>query len=751
MRAEKKSLAERIWQGAVAGVFSLFLANPLLPATTIKAEVEQLKIRGVMVYYTSSYENTKELREDLGEKRFRKAFLGGGPDDMPQVSGQPYTESFYDFSKRMKKKKQRTILNFNDQEGREVVEVDGIAINFFDLAEAHEKLFRERYTLELDPENFPEVTPELERELQNLTDLVINTTLGSWYHSCPASTMELDLYSDMSTILTQKQKKELHKDIDHLCNDELKGKWINRRTRGGTIEGVGRTGALTNEADDNYIIQKKDQDRPGSFILRKARTEKELRMKGVKGKEVFEGIQGLRDDDISLGRGMQYMARYYMNVNLYFMQLEKILEKQGIALKGVPYMPLFTPEEFDKALKNIATTPVAVAPFATARTSFGVPQIFNPSGRGKDDLTDFIVDLFGKDIDVEGIKEYVQARGRVRDLRKLEGGYLSEGVVSLGDKVIKLDANAKQAKTQRTFYANEFDELGLYQTKSLSDKVTVVDGVALWDMTNVAAHYQTENLFDTSRRKRVPLNERPYDVIQFLTKDLTYADIQKDVKDKGARDLYDFIDHFMYVAGVFHKEAQGKITTYLPSGPQKIHGMDHTTRVLTFENQNEVVYAELKRLLPEEKIKELRQPLEEIIAALGSGNLTVIHGDFKYANTVDCAVVDPLLRFGKEYEDLARFLTDLNLHLADPSMDLGPSLVEHFLERYIQHRSTHDSLFRRDYTKQREIIRDYTNSQYEQDFRRLGCMHKRDLTDPQNMRNAEAFLRRIEQLYRNLV
>ncbi len=347
----------------------------------------------------------------------------------------------------------------------------------------------------------------------------------------------------------------------------------------------------------------------------------------------------------------------------------------------------------------------------------------------EDKTRTFLIDTFGSEINVDSYKEYFAKKGGITNLRKLPGGFCAQAVVSIGNIVVKLDDHISNAIRQREFNARELGEINGFIPKPISE-VAVIDDVALWDMENVSNRYKQENLFDRSRKKRAAMDMDAVKVLEKLN-DKQYMIQTYNAVKQGAHCLYDKIDHCLYVLGLFHTEATMEKVGDLGIPLLEVTSDKYKNRIMAVRKKNEIVLPNIKNMITPDHVSELLSPLDYAVGLLKEGNV-VLHGDAKAENWVNGALIDPRLRIGKEVEDIAMLLED-------PEFNLSPEMINHFINRYIQHRGMQDNNFRDNMGKHKGIHEEYNVAAYKENVRRFGAMQKRDLIVPKYMNMMQIF------------
>ncbi|MCK5026399.1 MAG: hypothetical protein KAS15_07405, partial [Nanoarchaeota archaeon] len=151
------------------------------------------------------------------------------------------------------------------------------------------------------------------------------------------------------------------------------------------------------------------------------------------------------------------------------------------------------------------------------------------------------------------------------------------------------------------------------------------------------------------------------------------------VKQEGALNLYDYIDHFMYVIGLFHSNKSMSLDLAPP-----IH---KTSNGNTYVDAiNDVPNNDFNHIFNMYgfKLDDCKGVLKEIQKVIKENAYCPILGDFKKNNTIKGHIIDyDRIRLGHPIEDIARFLEQSEFALTnDEKM--------HFVQKYIMHRQIYD-------------------------------------------------------------
>ncbi len=362
---------------------------------------------------------------------------------------------------------------------------------------------------------------------------------------------------------------------------------------------------------------------------------------------------------------------------------------------------------------------------------------------GRASLDDFILDTFGLELDPTAIRRTLESHGPITSLRKIDGGYSSAGVVSLGEIVIKLDADLTRAEQEKKLLSLDMGEVSLYLPRPLSEKIEVLSGLAVWKMKNVSKVYQSENLFERSKGKRAPFTDASFRIMHELTQNINYLPAQLLARNQGAADLYDLLDHYMCVLGLFHTAVSNQEGITLNDNPHFSDPEQHRDRILTIYPLNLGIQSEISSLFSQVELNKILGAYSRASSKLRSGRLVKIHGDLKAENVIDGNIVDPSLRSGKEVEDQVRLLSDAVYALPKP-------IISHFINRYIQHRRLNDAVFESKDLLPSEMHELAPYALFVEDVRRVGAMQKRNLLNPENFRTLTLYLNRADQTYQRI-
>lgn len=205
------------------------------------------------------------------------------------------------------------------------------------------------------------------------------------------------------------------------------------------------------------------------------------------------------------------------------------------------------------------------------------------------------------------------------------------------------------------------------------------------------------------------------------------------VKEQGAKDLYDYIDHYIYVLALFHSSKKLELNLAPPS---------HMRDISYIERIKESKNLEFLRLIRNRlgNLENFKSQLREINDEILESSYCPIIGDFKIANTVKGYVIDyDRVRVGVPVEDIAKFLEQSEFNLS-----YGERL--HFLKRYNLHRNILDSDFTLE--KQNEIFNLYNKIAFNENMRTLAgkCCNEQDFNNSYYKQRAEYAISRIKEL-----
>jgi len=345
-----------------------------------------------------------------------------------------------------------------------------------------------------------------------------------------------------------------------------------------------------------------------------------------------------------------------------------------------------------------------------------IPQLRHMSMRPHEESIASWLEQRFPGISGEKLEKYVgEISEEVRNLKKLSGGYSSDGVAGLDGVIIKVDV-PKRAREEYRNLRLDFKEASVYVPTPLSAPENLDDTTAIYTMSDIT---QGISGFDIS----------------------------------GIRDP---IKHYLDVAGWIHQRATEAVERegiVLLVGPQKMDGMDYVTRIRTVAPRNQGIYRLIK--VPVSAVSSLATPLDETNDLLRDVGDCVIHDNYKVGNLEDGKVFDlGHMRWGHESEDIMRFLLDPEIKkfaecegtrfYVDPVFGLVPD-IEYYTKGYISDRAKHDPVFQANTKKRNEIISIGSQAAFKEDVRYAASMSRRDLSDQSKLVKRNLFLYRANQ------
>jgi len=276
-------------------------------------------------------------------------------------------------------------------------------------------------------------------------------------------------------------------------------------------------------------------------------------------------------------------------------------------------------------------------------------------------------------------------------------GRVAKAVAKIGDVVYKVKGPSDYRTEFSVFSARQglIDE---FKPKLCLDEMIVNDEVGIIAVQNV--DYLPSKFKDT--REWRGLNEIVYGnedmpserhaIAKELRETSAYmptkdnngktVTLGEDVRNQGAIDVYEFIDHFMLVAGLFHASR----TDGLVLKPARHRPSTGDNYIEVIENIPSNDFRKLFSRYGNGLVNEkgLLQEASEVVEALAYC-LTI--GDFKKNNTYRGYVIDfDRARLGHHNEDNTKWLDQGDFGLSQRAKD-------HFIKRYIMHRLSHDHGF----------------------------------------------------------
>jgi hypothetical protein len=210
------------------------------------------------------------------------------------------------------------------------------------------------------------------------------------------------------------------------------------------------------------------------------------------------------------------------------------------------------------------------------------------------------------------------------------------------------------------------------------------------------------------------------------------------------KDIY--IKHNLYLMGIFHKE-----TKALPKEEKKglskliyqtLDNIPHFEAIsIPLENLDNKTFKDFKKSIP----SNLKQDLKPIIGYAcnfikESNEGVIIDGDWKPGNIKNGYKLDfQIVRYGKEIEDIMNFLSD-------PLISASYQQTEKYVKEYIGMRSEHDSAFRYDFDKHKEMIDWKDSVQAKEMSIYASCTRKRPLEQKKFMDRRYKILQNLQQL-----
>ena len=326
------------------------------------------------------------------------------------------------------------------------------------------------------------------------------------------------------------------------------------------------------------------------------------------------------------------------------------------------------------------------------------------------------------------IENYFQSKSESPLLVDKPLGRISKKVVAVGDHIYKVTSSKyyhQEMKVYETYLGtfSEFvpnfitgvynEEIGILVVENLDNKSSKFKQTT--KIRDECEKLASKSLLNEENNIRRELERKSLGLItkRHDDKDVLLRD---HVREEGAVDVYDYIDHFMYVVGLFHSS-------------------DFAALRLGQRNfdPNPVDYIKAVHEVPKREFHELinnaniplseKGVLSEARSYLEETSYTPIIGDFKKNNTVKGYVIDfDKVQMGNPLEDLIRFLEQSDFCLSNQAK-------KHFLKKYFIYRELHNPLSE---TQKKEILTNYPLLAYAENMRNLRgkCLWDQNLSDP---------------------
>lgn len=352
---------------------------------------------------------------------------------------------------------------------------------------------------------------------------------------------------------------------------------------------------------------------------------------------------------------------------------------------------------------------------------------------------------------IEEFRENQQSLDRL--IERQNQGRASRVVSKVGqDNVYKI-TDAENYKHEFSIYSNKLGEFEKYKPNLIIQQDMSNEDIGILVMENLDLKAP---LFSESQRERVYPNNPFFDEQHEKSRKAIAKSVNKKskftltvnnndypiamssfVKQQGAENLYDYIDHYMYVLALFHSNKNIELNLSAPSY-MKQTGMNFVDRVKSIQDNNyrkEIIDG----IGNPEKYRGILEEINQEIVE--KANCPLI-GDFKIGNTVKGYVIDyDRVRVGHAVEDVAKFLEQAEFNLSD---------VErfHFIKRYNMHRAINDQSFGDEAKK--DMFTMYNRVALNESIRFFGgkCNTDRSIDNSYYKQNLDYAIKRVRELQR---
>ena len=333
-------------------------------------------------------------------------------------------------------------------------------------------------------------------------------------------------------------------------------------------------------------------------------------------------------------------------------------------------------------------------------------------------------------------------------------GRVAHKVAKIGEKVYKI-TSPKNFHREYSVYASNLGAFDNFKPKlQIKEKVcnNQIGILAIENIDKKTNKFQetchlrkiNEMQYDdgrlTKERKKIEkrLNKDSYYLITKDNDDNT-AIIGNSVKQEGALDLYDYIDHFMYVIGLFHSNKA--ISLDLAPPRHKVSNGETYIDAI-----NDVPNNDFNHLLDMYgfRLYDCQGILKEIQKGIEENAYCPIIGDFKKNNTTKGYIIDyDRIRLGNPVEDIAKFLEQSEFGLTSEEKT-------HFVKKYFVHRQNHDESFTQE--RANHIIDFYNHQALYENLRVLSgkCCWNQNLNDSYYKSKVTGALGNVTTLASNL-